>query len=411
MTTTTSTARRLLRDNNPVSQDAFSNATRDHLGQETFDAILAGQAGHSPSPGHASARPGSKGPRSQVLSRHRRPIAVSLVAAATAVALAVAVSGTGGPAGRVKASGAKLPTTGKLGSLVASLTYHPSANPADAAAVLRRLADAAAVQPSPALGPVEYSKSVGWGLDLGPLHYGLNYRSHEFSTQENWLGKDGASLSVSTYPGGKIPPGIIPISRSDPSKWGEELWAWYNPATLPTGEAALRQHLLHRPLPCFGAARCVTAGGHPDDAWTIMSNALDLMGSEPLPPAVRASLLRLMADQAAARVPDAKFFDLGTVTDRVGHTGVAIGYQTPAGTPAPLSLWVYIFDPGTGTLLGKEYAFCNGKFGAYPASGSCSPSSYDQIVQITAVPAIPASPPPSNPSASPGVPAANSPTP
>jgi hypothetical protein len=142
-----------------------------------------------------------------------------------------------------------------------------------------------------------------------------------------------------------------------------------------------------------------------------MSNSLDLMSSEPLPPAVRASMLRLIAGEAAKRVPDARFVDMGTVSDRAGHSGVAIGYEMPADGPEPVSLQVVIFDPGTGAFLGEEFAYCKGTVGAHPANGSCFPTSYDQIVQITAVPSIPASPPASNPSASPGVPAANLPTP
>jgi hypothetical protein len=143
-----------------------------------------------------------------------------------------------------------------------------------------------------------------------------------------------------------------------------------------------------------------------------MSRSLDLMSTEPLPSAVRASLLRLMADEAARRVPDARLFGMGTITDRAGHIGVAIGYEIPlAGQPSQQSLQVLIFDPGTGALLGGEYALCNGKAGSAPVRGSCFPTSYGQILQIKAVPAIPASPAASSPSSSPGVPAANSPTP
>jgi len=323
------------------------------------------------------------------------------------------------------------PTSGALNSLAANMTYHPSASPADAAAILRRLANAAAGQPSPALGPVVYSKSAWWGLDLGAVHYDLSYRSHELSTDENWMGQDGASLSVTTYANGKIPPGVIPVSRSGPSARGRAAFAWWNPATLPSGPAALRKHLLNNPwAPPAGqpaGSVCVDhvgSPGHPgktvcspshasspDEAQTIMSSSLALMTNGPLPSAVRASMLRLIADEAARRVPDARFVDMGTVTDRAGHSGVAIGYEIPAGAPAPVSLQVLIFDPGTGALLDQEFAYCNGKIGSYPARGSCFPTSYSQDLQIKAVPSIPASPPASNPSASPGVPTANLPTP
>jgi hypothetical protein len=119
------------------------------------------------------------------------------------------------------------------------------------------------------------------------------------------------------------------------------------------------------------------------------------MGGEPLPPAVRSSLLRLLADTVSASRPDASFIDMGSVTDRAGHTAVAIGFQTPAGGPAPVSLQVLVFDPATGALLGEEYAYCQGRLGRYPAGGRCFPTSYGQLLQIKAVPAIPAKPVPS----------------
>jgi hypothetical protein len=257
------------------------------------------------------------------------------------------------------------------------------------------------------------------------------------------MAPDGSTLTVSTVPGGKIPPGTIPVSRSGPTRQDKAYFAWFNPARLPAGEAALRQHLLSTPFALPPACRpgqspkgqitpalrrlqqqMEKAEGRAvqvlapiacrDATDVIMTSSLDLLGGEPLPSAVRASLLRVLADTAAASGPGARFIDLGTVTDRAGHTGIAIGYETlyetPAGVPAPVSLQVLIFDPGTGALLGQEYANCHGRLGSRPADGSCVATSYSQYLQIKAVSAIPATPVPS-PTDSVAVPSTVSPAP
>jgi hypothetical protein len=127
----------------------------------------------------------------------------------------------------------------------------------------------------------------------------------------------------------------------------------------------------------------------------IVFGSEDLMRSEPLPPMVRASLLRVLADSAAQGLPNAHFIDMGTVTDRAGHVGVAIGYESPdsSGPPGTQShLEVLVFDPVTGALLGDEDAYCKGPASNYPAAGSCTPEGYDQILQVKAVQTIPPRP-------------------
>jgi hypothetical protein len=269
--------------------------------------------------------------------------------AALAGGLAVALMLTGGGA-PAAAPGAG--ADGSLASLVADLTAHPPARAGDAVGVFRRLAAAAVSQPSPpALGPVEYSQVKDWGLDLGQLHYNLSYRSHDINTEQSWIGSDGSILDVSTYPGGKIPPGIIPVDRSGPSRQGRAYFAWYNPAALPAGEAAMRQHLLSMPgapaicRPGRSSTEPITPGsvdsvpGVPsaaangpscqDPIDAIVANSADLMSSEPLRSASRAALLRVLADAARASGPQARFVDMGTVTDRAGHSAIAVGYETP----------------------------------------------------------------------------------
>lgn len=423
MKTTTLTARRRLRESNPVPGNAFTGAARRPSGQAALAAILTSPV-TSPGPG-GTGRPGRKlapGP-ARIGSRWRVAFPAAAITAALAAGLAAALMLTGGP-GPDGAPNAG--ADGSLVSLVADLTAHPPAHASDAAGVFRRLAAAAASQPSPALGPVEYSKAKVWGLDTGQvqLHYNLSYRSHAIDTDQSWIGSDGSSLLVSTYPGGKIPPGIIPVVRSGPSRAS---FAWYNPATLPVGEAAMRQHLLSRPgafpaicrrgqsstlprTPGSGSSAAANGPSCQDPADAIVTNSADLMSSEPLRSAARAALLRVLADAAGASGPHARFIDMGTVTDRAGHTAVAVGYETPAGAPEPVSLEVLVFDPATGVLLGEEYAYCRGQVGSQPTDGSCFPASYDQLLEVKAVSSIPATPAPS-PTDSAAVPSATSPAP
>jgi hypothetical protein len=291
--------------------------------------------------------------------------------------------------------------------LIAYLTARPSAHPRDAATVLRQLAAAAATQPAVPLGPVEYSEIKNWGLDLGPVHYDLNYVSHETSTDYSYRGVDGSSLAYSILPAGaKYVPGTNPLRQNGPSPATRAAFAWYDPAKLPVDTASLRRHLIngpYAPLGTTGAEMCDDKGCHPlpvpGPARDLVTNAIveaawTLMSTEPLSPAVHASVLRVLADSAAQGLANAHFIDMGTVTDRAGQAGVAIGYQAPDTDPSGTrsSLRVLVFNPATGAPLGDEYTYCKVPVGSYPTAGSCTPTSYGQILQVKAVQKIPAPP-------------------
>jgi hypothetical protein len=421
MKITTSTARRLLREANPAPDDAFLNAAQDTrlrgiLGSSGDSDIV--DFGMSQGAGTPAGR--RRWHPEPLRPRWRAAIpAVTLTAAVAAtLALVLLLSGNPVPGNPVPGSPPtpEQAASGTLVELVANLTAHPSASQGDASAELRTLAGIAAAQPAPAaLGPVEYSTAESWGLDLGTTHYGLSYRSHDTNTQESWMGSDGAYLGVETWPGGKIPPGIIPVQRSGPSTQGAAGFAmWYDPAKLPASEPAMRQHLLG--LECLHF-ECSSG----DATSQIVTGAQTLMGSEPLPPAARAAILRVLADTAANPGSHQAFFDLGSVTDRAGHQAVAIAYEkqqdltttqgaAPGGPGVSIvtqgstgksrlpanfmesSLVVLVFDPGTGALLGEEYAYCNAPVEARLATGSCFATSYDQFLEIKAVQSIPAKP-------------------
>jgi len=337
-----------------------------------------------------------------------RPLLAGAALAATAAGVAVALilSTLASPAAQGRQHHGVLPTAPpavgpSLGApvpsrpgLVAALTYDGlPADPGDAAAVFRRLADRAAAQPAPALGPVYYTKVAIWGRDLGRTHYGLNYRARDtFEIQRQWHGRH-ADLYVARYPHGKVPPGIIPVSRQTTKKGNPAGWRAHDPATFPASPRALWQRFLS-----------LTPNNNPYEplppSLRFMSSAFVLMTSEPLPPAVRATMLRLMAGVVAKPPAQYSYIDMGAVTGPAGMRGIAIGQVGPDfvgehgyGKPgAPSQLIVYIYDPATGALLGSEDADCKGPVTAQNANASCAPDSYFQYLQVKAVGSVPPAP-------------------
>jgi hypothetical protein len=383
MKMTTGTARRLLRKVNPAPDNTFADAAQDPSGQATLMAILDGDTSDiiDFGPSHGIDAPASRRRRLPLPARPRWRAAApaAVLTAALAATLAVVLLVTGNPA-PVNQPGAGQIAGGTLVELLANLTAHPSASQDDASAELSRLAAAAAAQPAPAaLGPVEYSKAESWGLDLGTTHYGLSYISHQSNLDENWAGSDGASLEVRTWPGGKVPPGNIPVGRSGPSARGAASFArWSDPAKLPTSESLMRQHLIG--MSCDIALQC---SQNPPSG--IVTSAYGLMASEPLPPSARAAILRVLAATAASPGPGRAFYDLGSVSDRAGHQGVAIAYEYGNGTPtqggAPGSSCTTTKTPGGGTVVacgvsGSASVSASGSSGSPSAtpSGSARPS-------------------------------------
>jgi hypothetical protein len=363
MKISTGTARRLLREVNPAPDNAFADAARGSRGQDSMTDILDGTVapvmpreadGRRRRPAHS--RPG-----------WRVVIPATAMTAALAAGLAVALLVTGAPAPAGPSD------SGQFAALVANLTAHPGASQGDASAELRELADIAAAQPAPAaLGPVEYFRAESWGLDLGTTHYGLGYVSHKTNLGEAWIGSDGAFLAVSTWPGGKVPQGDTPVSRGGPSAQGKAGFAkWRNPATLPTSESLMRQHLLGMSCPASGA--CYGRGNPTSE---IVTSSQSLMDSEPLPPAARAAILRVLADTAAHPGSHQAFYDLGSVTDRAGHKAVAIAYEAQSAAPTQTQGGSASRSCTTTTLNGTTIVACGsaGKPGG-TARASSSPSS------------------------------------
>jgi len=443
MKTTTEAAARLMRASNPVPPDAFAGAADDKLGHAAFEAITTTAptdkraASH---PGRIKARPGAR-PRAGARTSGRRLVVPAVVAAAT-LATVVAVNGAGGPQGPEAAptglirpgSDRTYQLAGFFRQLDAVFRAHPATAHGNAAAVLRQLAARAAAQPAPALGPVMYTARRLWEYVGSYTPRNLNYFSRDYSYEQAWNAADGASAdNITEYLNGKVK--VYASSYPPPDTWPAQITNWANPAALPTGPAALRQYLLDSPytpaalrylrfvtLPATQAApprsRLITNWGDgtvtyatwppghpphgdvgaPDSVHNpngprviIYTDAVGLMGAEPLPPAMRGSLLRLVAGIAANPGPGRRWVDLGTITDRLGRTGVAVASeQGNFNGPHTLELNVMIFDRQTGALLDTSNAGCAINIGAIPtARGECVPYDYTELVAVKAVRQVP----------------------
>ncbi len=258
----------------------------------------------------------------------------------------------------------------------------PAASPASAAAVLRQLAVSAAVQPSPALGPVLYAKEALWGAGAG------NQRT--VAVQQEWVSAAARYFVAGT---GRAP---ASYTKFDPRNNAD--WHWRNPATLPANPAALRRHLLSAPG-SKAAGPAARPPVTPDE--TVFASAVQFMATEPLRSTVRASMLRLMADiaQRSAR----EFVVLGTVTDRAGHRDIAIAAQSSRvwTFSSKLQAWklvqtrstdmvVYLFDPVSGGLRAQEYATCTGPASTeVMAAARCASDGYEQYIVARAVRSLP----------------------
>ncbi len=201
------------------------------------------------------------------------------------------------------------------------LTYNSGAvSTRDPAALLRELADRSAAQPPVAgTGRFDYVRTQGWYLNTRTSQGGTTGRIDP-TGREQWIAADGAGRIEETRSG-------MRTSTSQIYRAG----GLYRPAPLPTEPVALQR---------------VLAEGHPDfgtAGWFIALN--DVWGPQVVEPRLQAALLRVLATKPDMTVR-------GTVTDRVGRPGVAVGTRSDhAGVPIDYTL---ILDPTTGALLDFE---------------------------------------------------------
>ena len=374
----TRTAAQRLRDANPVVPGEFDGAAAGPAGRALLQDILA-----SPAAGGARTRRprfGTGAPVPPGRGIRARRLAVPAVAAAAAIATGAVMILHGVGAPRAKAAPYQLDTF---------VTVVPAANPGDAAAVLRRLARSAARQPEPALGPVEYTSYTHWqpmGLKV-PLNLGYVPRVHYLT--QYWMRLAGGWAQLDT----KYPRGTKYGSRFPSIATNRRYFRWYNPATLPTGDAALRQRMMNPPWP-HNTGRLLQEPGLPSAQQDLVGTILRVMEVEPLPPGVRAAMFRLLAGVAVSPGRGYRILDMGTATDRLGRIGVAIALEDANTWGGGLQdVEILIFDPRTGALLDRTGGNCTIKLGSIPRQrGDCMPGDYDQYNVIKAVPRLPSFP-------------------
>lgn len=194
------------------------------------------------------------------------------------------------------------------------LTYHLGADQRPAAVLLEDLALASEQQAPFKSGPYRYMKIQTWSLYTSVAQGGTESVLVP-STSEIWRGEDGTGLSRTTS-NGDVTSGPVPVDTTkystDPKKLASQLAVGH-----PTAN---------------GAAERITA-------------IVDLSLSQAVEPKLQAALLRVLASEKG-------LVSQGTVTDRVGRQGVALGVDSNfGGLPARYTL---IFDPHTGALLDYE---------------------------------------------------------
>jgi hypothetical protein len=310
--------------------------------EDDLRAALSSLEQHAPDALAVLTAVRTKGAARQVIN-HRRASRSLLAAAAAASVAAVATAAALVP-------GVFRPAT----------QNGPTVSAGTAASVLRQLATAAAGQPTPALGPVLYTKEALWGPGAGA--------QRKAAVLRGWIGAaatyfvEGRSASYTKYD-----------PRNNPD------WNWRNPATLPTSQVALRRHLLGLP-----DGRPVGPRLTLDER--VFGTAVSLMTSEPLRPAGRASMLGLLA--GIARRASREFVVFGTITDRAGRRDIAIGVESvQSGSTA---LVVYYFDPVTGVLRAGEHATCTGRVSTFQTfNARCTVGSYEQYLVVKAVRSLP----------------------
>lgn len=251
----------------------------------------------------------------------RRPGRLGLaVALATVLVLALSVAVLG------RELGLDRPAGGAFAATPAPLRYTPAGE--DAAAALRRVADRTAALPD-TTGDGRYALVETRSWDLSTLVDGDRRVTSAVveSRTSTWIADDGSGRRARMYQ----VPGERPHVDDTTSSAGGLSLMWPL-RSLPADDAALARELERgHPVENGPAERLVAIG----DAYRQM----------PLPPAVRAAVLRYLATTPGLMLT-------GRVVDRAGREGLAVSVDSDhSGLPTRYTL---IFDPADGRLLGSE---------------------------------------------------------
>jgi hypothetical protein len=227
----------------------------------------------------------------------------------------------------------------------ASLTgSNDGTTPTALAAVLSRVADAAAHRPPPTLRPGQYLYTKSIGTEISDTYdVGVNHQQY-FAVvlpivRQIWVARDGSGRIVEWY---GTPRFVTPhdrqvwIASGRPALGGDQLSSTrlsagssLDLASLPTDPSKLRKLIEERHI----------EGGPPgnNETFTIIG---DMLRETYAPPKLRAALF-----QVAAALPNVRLFGHTTWTPR---RGIAIGYISD-GFRNELA-----FDPRTSALLGER---------------------------------------------------------
>lgn len=222
---------------------------------------------------------------------------------------------------------------------------------ADAATLLRSLADCAQAQPPLPDGRFDYLHVIWWGPGL----YEGSARE-ELATMETWDWKaaDGSGRKESKGPHSTSTTDVGPSER------GRTAW----PTDVAALDAAIRANEAS-PIP-----------DRPAEEPEWIRAAAQIATYNVLSPQQQAALLRLLAQKPGITID-------GPVTDRAGRAGVAVstGGQY-AGLPAR---HVLIIDPATGMILGAEETVLEAGNGVLLAEPPPAPAHFTLVLRSTRV--------------------------
>jgi hypothetical protein len=207
------------------------------------------------------------------------------------------------------------------------LTYHRLSGETDATDQLIQIAKRTAALPDD-VGGGPYAHQVIRSWSLFTRIDGKAVSSEVVpQLRETWTAANGSGKEITTIER----PGRAP-QRQEHTEVAGELRLMWPLQSLSSKEAELAEQL---------AKGHPTANGPAERLIAIQ----DAYRSMPIPPAVRARMLRYLADTPGLSVA-------GSVTDRAGRAGLAVGLDSAySGLP---TRYVLIIDPQTGQLLADE---------------------------------------------------------
>jgi hypothetical protein len=283
--------RQLLRGSDPVPVEMTTGTAGDPIGRATLTRILAiprNQTG-----------PGLRPQRGWRLA----------AVAATGAAVLLAVTFILVPHGGGGSADAMTPPL---------LQYRTTAAAPTGQELLRQLAVLAERQSPKPPGRYDYVKTQGWYVDFR-VAGGSATGQLDPTFRQQWIAPDGSGRLEETRSGRTS----LNDNFAAGGLAGHQAW--------PTDPAALRAELA-KSHPNYGTFEWFTAVG---DVWNV----------QVVSPRLQAGLLRMLADER-------QLTNTGTVTDRIGRTGVAV--STESSNSGLNTRYTLIFDPNTGMLLDFE---------------------------------------------------------